>query len=44
MDISVSIHDFDPKLSVCDHNIPLEGSLSQNFDFGLGPFFMTKNG
>ena len=35
MDISVNIcHNFELKLSVCDRNIPLEVSMSQNFDIG----------
>ena len=44
MDISVTIQDFDPKFSVCDPKIPLEGNFPQNFDLGLSSFFMTKNG
>ena len=44
MDISVNIHHFKVKFSVCNHNIPLEGSVSQNFDLGLSFYFMSKNG
>ena len=40
----VTIQDFDPKFSVCDPNILLEGSMSQNFDLGPGSYCMTKNG
>ena len=35
MDISVNIHHFKLKLSVCNHNILPEGSVSQHFDLGL---------
>ena len=44
MNISVNIHPFDPKLSVCNPNILLEGSMSQNFDLGPTFDFMSKNG
>ena len=41
MNISGTIQDFDSKF-VCDPNILLEGSVSQNFDLGLSSYFMTK--
>ena len=40
----MTIQDFDPKFSVCDPNIPLEGSASQKFDLGISSFSMTKKG
>ena len=33
----MNIHNFEMKFSVCDPNILLEGSVSQNF--GVGPSF-----
>ena len=40
MDISVNIHHFKLKFSVCNHNIILKGSVSQNIDLGLSYHFM----
>ena len=42
--ISVTITDFELKFRVCNPNIPVEGSVSQNFDLGLSSYFMSKNG
>ena len=42
MDISVNIHHFIVTFSVCNHNILLEGSVSQNYDFGLSFSFHVK--
>ena len=44
MYISVTIHIIKLKFSVCDTNIHLEGSISQNFDLGPSFYFMSKNG
>ena len=44
IDISVNIKNFELKLSVCDPNITLEGSVSQNFDIGPSFYFMSKIG
>ena len=46
MDISVNVHYFKLKFRVCHHNNLLEESVSQNFDFDLGPsfHFMSKKG
>ena len=44
MDISVTIQVILLKLSMCDPNILLEGSMSQNFDLGYSFCFMLKNG
>ena len=42
MDISVNIHHFIVTFSVCNHNILLEGRVSQNYDLGLSYHFMYK--
>ena len=42
MIISVNIYYYELKLSVCNHNIIHEGSVSQNFDLGLSSYFMLK--
>ena len=39
MDISVHIHDFELKISVCDL---LKGIISHNCDLGPSSYFMTK--
>ena len=45
MDISVTIKDFESTFSVCAPNIPaVEGTVSQNFDYGPSYFSMSKNG
>ena len=44
MDISLNICFSEMKFCTLAHNILLEGSVSQNFDFGLSFYFMTKNG
>ena len=44
MDISVTIKDFELKFSMWYPNIPLEGSMSQNFNLGPSFYFMSKNG
>ena len=43
-DISMAFQVFYLKFSVCDPNIPLEVSMSPNFDLGLSFYFMSKNG
>ena len=42
MDIYVNILNFELKLSVCDPNITVEGSVSQNFDIGPSCFFLCQ--
>ena len=44
MDISVTIRSFELRFSVCNPNIPLKRSLSQNFDLGPTFYFMSKTG
>ena len=44
MDISVTIHNFELTFSVCNPNIHLEGSVSQDSDLGNSFNFMSKNG
>ena len=36
----MNIHNFEMKFSVCDPNILLEGSMSQNVDIGPSFYFM----
>ena len=43
MDISVNIHYFQLNFSVCNQNILLEGSVSQNCYLGPSFYFMSKN-
>ena len=44
MDISLTVQDFNMKLSVYVLEILLEGTLSQIFDLGLSFHSMSKNG
>ena len=43
MDISLNICFRCMKFVIVVHNIPFEGSISQNFDYGLSSFFMEIN-
>ena len=43
MDIFVNVHTFELKFSMSNHNILLEGSMSQNFDLDLSFSFYVKN-
>ena len=44
MDISLAIHHFNLKSSVCIHKVLLQGSVSQTFILGPRFYFMSKNG
>ena len=44
MDISIAIHDFELKLSVCHPNILVGEGVSHNYDLGPSSHFMSKNG
>ena len=44
MDISVTIHSFELKFSVCNPNILPDGRLSQNSELGPSFYFMSKSG
>ena len=40
----MTMKDFELKFSMCNADIPFEGSVSQDFDLDLTFYFMSKNG